>query len=378
MSRVNTVRKITFEICSGWAGADLRSEHTYINSKDARAFFEGLLNAYVCREGSFPRETEQRSASRLGIGKEPVEKCQGCSRAGARGPMLLSRRKGWTKMGMSECHREGLYMITKIVSGNVVERRKCKITRRPAKRGGRIRGNSSEKKVVGNKEYAKLQMARAINCNMVPGDLMLTAKFDPEGLEAIGGTYEGAKKAGRKFIDRLTYRIRKMGMVCKWFLVPSEIDGETGQIVRPHVHIIISGAAFTMRERKLCLGEEPVDSIWGLGNVDVQFLRHQDDYYPLAAYLVNQSRGVPDEKKWSCSRNMEKPKVTREIVTSGGQLRIPAGATELPGTRYDPENGQNFVRYIPKRKDPRRKVGGHKEMALAMEDDGPGGGDSGL
>lgn len=272
----------------------------------------------------------------------------------------------------------GLYMITKIVSGNVVERRKCKITRRPAKRGGRIRGNSSEKKVVGNKEYAKLQLARAINCNMVPGDLMLTAKFDPEGLEAIGGTYEGAKKAGRKFIDRLAYRIRKMGMVCKWFLVPSEIDGETGELVRPHVHIIISGAAFNMRERKLCLGEEPVDSIWGLGNVDVQFLRHQDDYYPLAAYLVNQARGVPDEKKWSCSRNMAKPKVTREIVTSGGQLRIPAGATELPGTRYDPENGQNFVRYIPKRKDPRRKVGGHKEMALAMEDDGPGGGDSGL
>ena len=281
-------------------------------------------------------------------------------------------------MGMSERHREGLYMITKIVSGNVVERRKCKITRRPAKRGGRIRGNSSEKKVVGNKEYAKLQLARAINCNMVPGDLLLTAKFDPEGLEAIGGTYEGAKKAGRKFIDRLAYRIRKMGMVCKWFLVPSEIDGETGELVRPHVHIIISGAAFTMRERKLCLGEEPVDSIWGLGNVDVQFLRHQDDYYPLAAYLVNQARGVPDEKKWSCSRNMAKPKVTREIVTSGGQLRIPAGATELPGTRYDPENGQNFVRYIPKRKDPRRKVGGHKEMALAMEDDGPGGGDSGL
>ena len=377
MSRANTVGKITFEICSGWAGADLRSEHTYINSKDARAFFEGLLNAYVCREGSFPRETERWSASRPGIGKEPVEKCQGCSRAGARVPMLLSRRKGWTKMGMSERHREGLYMITKIVSGNVVERRKCKITRRPAKRGGRIRGNSSEKKVVGNKEYAKLQLARAINCNMVPGDLMLTAKFDPEGLEAIGGTYEGAKKAGRKFIDRLAYRIRKMGMVCKWFLVPSEIDGETGELVRPHVHIIISGAAFTMRERKLCLGEEPVDSIWGLGNVDVQFLRHQDDYYPLAAYLVNQARGVPDEKKWSCSRNMVKPKVTREIVTSGGQLRVPAGAVELPGTRYDPENGQNFVRYIPKRKDPRRKVGGHKEMAVALSDD-DGGGDYGV
>lgn len=272
----------------------------------------------------------------------------------------------------------GLYMITKIVSGEVVERRKSKITRRPAKRGGRIRGNSSEKKIVGNKEHAKLQLTRTLNCNFVPGDLWLTAKFDQEGLEAIGGTFEGARKAGRKFIDRLAYRLRKMGLVCKWVLAASEIDGDTGELVRPHVHIIIGGAAFAWRDRQLWLGSETVDSIWGLGSVDVKFLRHQKDYYDLAVYLVKQARGVPDEKKWSCSRNMEKPKVTREIVTSGGQLRIPAGAVELPGTRYDPENGQNFVRYIPKRKDPRRKVGGHKEMALAMEDDGPGGGDSGL
>ncbi len=267
-----------------------------------------------------------------------------------------------------------MYMITKIVSGNVVERRKTKITRRPAKRNSRIRGNSSEKKIAGNKQFATLQLARAINCNMAPGDLLLTAKFDRNGLETIGGTYEGAKKAGRKFIDRMAYRIRKLGMVCKWFLVPSEIDGETGELVRPHVHIIISGAAFTLRERVLYLGADRVNDIWGLGSVDVQFLRHQEDYYPLADYLVRQSRGVPDEKKWSCSRNMDKPKITHEIVTSGGQLRIPAGAMELPGTRYDPEKNQNFVRYIPKHKDPRRKVGGHKERALAFgEDDGGGG-----
>lgn len=264
-------------------------------------------------------------------------------------------------------------MITKIVSGNVIERRKTRITRRPAKRGGRIRGNSSEKKIVGNKEHAKLQLARTLNCNMVPGDLWLTAKFDQEGMDIIGGSYEGAKKAGKKFIDRLVYRLRKAGLACKWVMVPSEIDGETGELVRPHVHIVISGADFSWQDRKLFLGGETVDRIWGLGSVDVQFLRHQEDYYPLAAYLVNQARGVPDEKKWTCSRNMVKPKVTREIVTSGGQLRVPAGATELPGTRYDPERNQNFVRYIPRKKDPRRKVGGHKEMALALSGDDDGG-----
>lgn len=273
-------------------------------------------------------------------------------------------------MGRSE-QKEGLYMVTKIVSGNVVERRKTRITRRPAKRGGRVRGNSSEKKLVGNREYAKLALARTINCNMTPGDLWLTAKFDETGLEAIGGNFEGARKAGRKFIDRLVYRMKKLGIVCKWFLAASEIDGETGELVRPHVHIIITGEGFSIREKRLYFGEELVDDIWGLGTVDWQPLRHQQDYYPLASYLVNQARGVADEKKWTCSRNMKKPKVTREIVTSGGQLRVPAGAVELPGTRYDPEKGQNYVRYIPKRQDPRRKVGGHKEMAVAMAGDPP-------
>ena len=84
-------------------------------------------------------------------------------------------------MRQTAAEQEGLYMVTKIISGAVVERRKSRITRRPAKRGGRIRGNSGEKKIVGNREYAKLALARVLNCNFAPGDLWLTAKFDPEG-----------------------------------------------------------------------------------------------------------------------------------------------------------------------------------------------------
>ena len=264
--------------------------------------------------------------------------------------------------------QEGLYMVTKIISGAVVERRKSRITRQPARRSGRVRGSSGERKIVGNREYAKLALARVLNCNFAPGDLWLTAKFDPAGLERIGGTYEGAKAAGKKFIDRLVYRLRKRGLVTRWVLAPSEIDGETGELVRPHVHIILTGDAFSLRDKRLYLGDEPVDDIWGLGCVDVQFLRHQRDYKPLADYIVNQSRGVPDEKKWTSSRNMKKPIVRREVVASGAQLRVPAGALELPGTRYDPEKGQNVVRYIPAPKRPERKIGGHREGLPAGED----------
>lgn len=273
--------------------------------------------------------------------------------------------------------KEGLYMITKIISGEVVERRKTRITRRPARRGGRTRGNSSEKKIAGNLEYAKLQLARTLNCNYTRGDLWLTLTYDTAGLEKIHDDYETAKKEAGKFVDRLVYRLKKQGLVTRWVLSTSCIDGETGEVVRLHHHLVITGEGFRVEGRTLMLGEECLDDIWGNGTVDYKALRNQKDYKPLADYIVNQARHVPDEKKWTCSRNMKKPIVRREVVTGGGQLRVPAGAMELPGTRYDPEKNQNFVRYIPKERDPGKKIGGHKEMALALagEDDTGGGGD---
>lgn len=266
-------------------------------------------------------------------------------------------------------NKEGLYMIEKIISGSVVERRKTKIYRMPAKRGGRIRGNSSERKIVGNREHAILRLAREFNCNLTPGDLWLTATFSDEALERIGESYEAAKKEGKKFMDRMVYRLKKMGIVCKWWLIPSVVDGDTGEVVRPHVHIVMTGDGFRMQNKQLLLGDELLNDIWGNGVVDVKFIRNQKDYYPLAAYIVKQARGAADEKKWTCSRNLKKPIVRREVVISGGQLRVPAGATELVGTKYDPEKNQNFVRYIPKQKDISKKIGGHKEMALAMSVD---------
>lgn len=264
--------------------------------------------------------------------------------------------------------REGMYVITKIVSGSVVERRKSKTMRRPSKRGGRVRGNSSEKKMEGNRQYAILQLTRSFNCNLRPGDVWLTLKLDEEHMACCGGTFEGVKKEAKKFVDRLCYRMKKAGVVCKWYLAPSEIDGETGELVRPHAHLVMTGTGFRMEDGVLLLRNECVDDIWGQGSVDVQFVRHQKDYYPLAKYIINQSRGVPDEKKYTCSRNLKKPKITRSVVFSGAQLRVPAGATVLPGTRYDPEAGQDFVRYIPADRQERaaRKVGGHRELAGAL------------
>ena len=272
--------------------------------------------------------------------------------------------------------REGCYMVTEIISGSVVERRKTRIRRSPKKRGKRVKGSSSERKQVGNREYAKLQLARAINCNFCQGDLWLTLSYSREGLEKVGDDFKAADHAAGLFLDRLGRRFKKLGKEFRWIRNTSQIDGDTGEVVRLHHHLILPGGAFTVRDKCLWIGEERVEEIWGLGEIDYQIMRRQKDFKPIANYIVNQGRFLPDEKKWSCSRNLKKPIVRRRTVTSGGALRVPAGAVELPGCRYDPERGVNYVRYIkPERSG---KVGGHKETAAAMERAEDAGGGDGL
>lgn len=271
--------------------------------------------------------------------------------------------------------KEGMYMITKIISGAVVERRKTYVGRRPSRRGARIKGSAGEKKQENNRQQAILTLARTLNCNYSHGDGYLTLSFADEALAACGGTLEGAKKAGRKFLDRVGYRMKKHGEVLKWVLVPSELDGETGELVRVHVHVVISGHGLRLEDGVFYLYDEKLEDVWGNGEVDVQILRRQKDYYPLARYLIMQARGVADEKKYSVSRNMVKPRVEHLYTYSPAPLRVPAGASALPGTRYDPEAGVNFVRYIPAQRDPAQKVGGSKEMAVAYAGEPLEGGD---
>lgn len=271
--------------------------------------------------------------------------------------------------------KEGMYMITKIISGAVVERRKAYVGRRPSRRGARIKGVSSEKKQENNRQQAILALARTLNCNYSHGDGYLTLSFTDDALAACGGTLEGAKKAGRKFLDRVAYRMKKHGKVLKWVMVPSELNGETVELVRVHVHVVISGHGLRLEDGVFWLYDEKLEDVWGNGTVDVQILRRQKDYYPLARYLILQARGAADEKKYSVSRNMVKPKVEHLYTYSPAPLRVPAGASALPGTRYDPETGVNFVRYIPAQRDPARKVGGSKEMAVACAGEPMVGGD---
>lgn len=90
--------------------------------------------------------------------------------------------------------KEGMYMITKITSGSVVERRKAYVGRRPSRRGARIKGASSEKKQENNRQQAILALARTLNCNYANGDGYLTLSFTDEALTACGARWQGPRR----------------------------------------------------------------------------------------------------------------------------------------------------------------------------------------
>ncbi|MFX7845333.1 hypothetical protein ABTK14_24050, partial [Acinetobacter baumannii] len=78
-------------------------------------------------------------------------------------------------------------MEYQIISGNVVEIRRCMLSSRQAlavgkKRAPRTAGTSSKKKIDANEREAVKRLARIINCNFRPGDLWLTLKYSDDRL----------------------------------------------------------------------------------------------------------------------------------------------------------------------------------------------------
>ncbi len=209
---------------------------------------------------------------------------------------------------------------------------------------------------------AARRMAQSINCNFGPGDMWLTLKYNPnrmkkleqrirnDGLEVTSDTIRTYAISDRgNFLRRVERDMKKKGVELKYIAATSDIDGKTGELVRVHHHLILPAAAF-----------ESVFKKWSQTEVDYKPLRNQDDYTPIAEYIIKQCRRQPDQKKYTCSRNLRKPVVVSEkIITVNRELKPPRGATVLYRSEYDREVPCQYVRYIapPEKK----KRGGKRE-----------------
>ena len=147
-----------------------------------------------------------------------------------------------------------------------------------------------------NHRHSEGQLRRLLHTNFTPSDLFVTLTFDDAHLPPAA---EDAQRLLQNYLRRVKRRYSKLGIEPKYIYVL-----EYGQKHnRLHIHLIISGG----------LVKAELTKLWGMGEVSADTLRFEKDgLATLAKYLTKGSEtdDRPTWKRWTGSRNLEKPTVT--------------------------------------------------------------------
>ena len=245
--------------------------------------------------------------------------------------------------------REGYWVIRTYKSGSVGEKTKFWVAGSRPPRGSR-RLKSDIRKALANEHSAVKTVARLINANFGKGDILLGLDYSGEGLKKLEASIEGyeslceedqmnairatAERELKLCLRRVKYAMGKKEQELKYISVTSDMDGETGEVVRIHHHLVVNAEALAAFESK-----------WNLGSVHHAPLKGQKDYTPVAEYLMAQVRKIPDAKKYMPSRNLLRPQPQDRIAFNGSEISAPKGAVILHRTEYRIGRPQ-YIRYI--------------------------------
>lgn len=236
-------------------------------------------------------------------------------------------------------------MIRTYRSGRVIEKSKFFVGDNVKPRSKRKHVSSVTKKNQNDRDAIK-RLARTFNCNFGYGDYWLTVKYSPAHMERLlsavedrndlNAIFRAAVKERGLFLRRVARELKKAGIEFKYIAATSDVDGKTGEAVRVHHHIIVNAEAI-----------EAVRKHWPAEELRIDPLRDQDDYTPLATYILKQCRRQPEAKRFSPSRNLKKPIITEEIVSLNTELAVPRGAVIVHRDEFDIERaGTQYIRYI--------------------------------
>ena len=245
--------------------------------------------------------------------------------------------------------REGYWVIRTYEAGAVGEKIKFWVPgRKPTKSERRLKTEAA--KALSNESSAVKRLARILNANYGKGDVLLGLDYSAEGYAKLISAIDGwdelgeveqlealrreAEHQAKLCLRRVKYALKKQGIEAKTVLVTSDMDGETGEHVRVHHHLVINREA-----------AEAFTEKWSLGGVEREPMSGQKDYKPIAEYLLKQVRKIPDAKKYTPSRNLVQPQPKDRIVAGGSLMRPPKGAVVLQfdvRTAWQPQ----YLRYI--------------------------------
>ena len=246
-----------------------------------------------------------------------------------------------------------------ICTNGVVEVTRYTVGDKTEPTGGKWRrAKNQDDKRDENARQAIRVAARILNCNFTPEDHLVTLTYSDESWDRLFAgmdpdeCWDAAKKAAASKLDQIRKAAKRKNIEMRTLCVTADMDQETGELVRVHHHVVVTAKAAELLHEK-----------WGYGLVHTEHLYSQDDYTPMAAYLLGQVRHMENRKKYSCSRNMVQPKVEEMVLDKNpdNEIKVQPGAKVLDRTPYREGVASQYVRY--KRKPATRKRGGHKQFA---------------
>ena len=252
--------------------------------------------------------------------------------------------------------KEGYWVIRTYEAGMIGEKIKYWIPgKKPSKSRRRIK--SDIRKQQQNENDATKRVARIINENFQGGDVFDALTYSDAAItklregtpyiedleERLAYIYKLAEHELELFLRRCRYACKKAGVEFKYVAITSDMDGETGERVRIHHHIVAN------KEVKAIIREQ-----WLHGAIEKDAVWHEKDHFGLAKYLMDQVRRVPDAKKYKRSRNLTIPEPKDRIALGAKEVQPPRGAEIIYRGTFIPGRPQ-YIRYVLPRKE---KTGG--------------------
>jgi hypothetical protein len=251
--------------------------------------------------------------------------------------------------------KDGYWVVRTYEAGQVGEKTKYFVLGDRTRRNRR-KEESSIKKQEQNEYSTKKRLARLINANFTHGDILL-------GLDYSDASYKKLERSARKaapdydslpeedqlrcireaaaqemenYLRRVKRALEKEGRAdeLKYIAITSDMDGDTKETVRVHHHLIVPASC-----------EHIVRMKWGRGGTYCKPLSKQEDYIPIAEYLIAQVRGTLNAKKFVSSRNLIRPQPKDRVAVSDAEIRVPRNCKLIQRAEYK-RGAPQYIRYI--------------------------------
>ena len=251
--------------------------------------------------------------------------------------------------------KDGYWVVRTYEAGQVGEKTKYFVLGDRTRRNRR-KEESSIKKQEQNEYSAKKRLARLINANFTHGDILL-------GLDYSDASYKKLERSARKaapdydslpeddqlrcireaaaqemvnYLRRVKRALEKEGRAdeLNYIAITSDMDGDTKETVRVHHHLIVPASC-----------EHIIRMKWGHGGTYCKPLSKQEDYLPIAEYLIAQVRGTLNAKKFVSSRNLIRPQPKDRIAVSDAEIRVPRNCKLIQRAEYK-RGAPQYIRYI--------------------------------